>query len=66
MERQSVEELVREDHGIMFIGRRDFIQVIVPLDLPTPLLDEGLQSLFLNRSKRMAGLHQMYLPYRRI
>jgi len=64
MERESIEELVRENHGILLISRRDFIQVIVPLDLPALLLDEGLQCLFLNRSKRMAGLHQVYLPDR--
>ena len=36
----------------------------MPLDLPTLILDKRLQGLFLNGSKRMAGLHQVYLPYR--
>ena len=48
MERESIEELVCKNHSILLITRRDFIQVIVPLDFPTPLLDEGFQSLFLN------------------
>jgi hypothetical protein len=57
MERQSVEELVRDDHGVLVISWRDDIQVIVPLNLPTKLLDERLKSLFLNGPQIMARLH---------
>ena len=49
MERQSVEKLVRENHGILVICLRNGIEAIVPLDLPRIVLGEGLQRLFLNR-----------------
>lgn len=63
MERQSVEELVGKNHSVSSVCRRDGIQIIVPLNLPTILLDERLQSLFLNGPEGMARLNQVYLLY---
>ena len=57
MEWESVEELVCENHGILFVCWRNGIYIVVPLDLPAKLLNERFQSSFLDGSKRVARLH---------
>lgn len=47
MEWQSIEKLVRKNHGVLLISGGNGIQVIVPLDTPAKLLSEGFQGLFL-------------------
>jgi hypothetical protein len=61
MEWQCVDKLVRDEHGVLFLARRDLVERVVPLERAPVLLCARRKPLLLQRAQRRTRLDQMHL-----